>query len=1143
MQQRSWHDFVQVDASGKITGIEYFDWESAFGVAHGSESHSGGEIESHANGPTYSGSLNNENGGDMIAVNLIAGQTYTWSYRGTATGGVSDPWFRLYAADQTTLLAEDDDGGLGRTSQITFTATADGTYYLNPTSWYQADPTAPAYQDNGDYTIVEWVRDPALDAGSTIATAGTISLGTNYNYLETAGDVDVYAITLTAGMFYTFTYNGGVAGEPVDPGESIGVLGLQDAAGNTVVGLSVSTAGETGISFTALTTGTYYLSAQAYSNFTGTTPQTGGYTIDVAAVDPSQYDPLESLNWDNAANIPTVMVEGVPTAYVYFAPAGQNFGEKAPNGSAMVTYGWNAKEQAAVMSALAQYTPITGINYVVTTDVAQATFRMLTTANQPGTPNNYGAYAIPQDPAYGDRKGILVFNVNSGGWDKPGVSLQDIPGDQVSLDQGGFAFAVILHEFGHAHGIAHPHDTGGGSQVMLGVTGSTGSLGAYDLNQGVYTVMSYNDAWQRHPDGPSAFTLAGIDNGWSGTLSALDIAVLQRRYGIINPYNTGDTVYALTDVADDAFYQTIWDTGGTDVISYSGSLNSQIDLQAATLDYSPTGGGAISFLYNGTNNNPMPTNSFRVRGGYTIANGVVIENATGGTGNDVLLGNSAGNVLTGNAGNDTLIGRDGNDTLNGGVGGDTLNGDAGNDILNGGDGNDTLNGGLGDDALNGEAGNDTLDGGDGDDTLNGGVGDDVLTGGAGTDTASYSDATAGVTVSLATAGAQATGAGSDTLTGIENLTGSAHNDVLTGDAGANRLKGGAGDDLLDGGDGDDLIDGEDGIDRLTYAAAAAAITVSLATTQAQATGGAGVDTILNIENVTGSAYGDVLTGNANANDIVGGAGDDTVNAGGGADTVDGGDGNDTLNGGLGNDVLNGGAGIDLATYVDAAAAVQVDLAAGVATGGAGTDTLSGIENVTGSAFNDTITGDGGANTLWGGAGNDILNGAGGDDALYGGAGHDILNGGTGADLLDGGDGTDVYTLGAGADKVVIGELNSNKINSKLGSVSVDFIKDFDGTTDKIDLSGIDANSLANGNQAFAWIGTNANKAAGTASYKVYDSINGAESALGFDIDGVPGVGAHSGKVTVVMLNVDGGAVDHLVVLLGNPTMDALDFSL
>ena len=99
--------------------------------------------------------------------------------------------------------------------------------------------------------------------------------------------------------------------------------------------------------------------------------------------------------------------------------------------------------------------------------------------------------------------------------------------------------------------------------------------------------MSYNDAWQLHPDGPSPFTIAGIDNGWSGTLSAFDIALLQQRYGVADPYATGNTVYTLKDVqAIGTYYETIWDTGGTDEIRYTGNRDAQIDLTAATLDYS-----------------------------------------------------------------------------------------------------------------------------------------------------------------------------------------------------------------------------------------------------------------------------------------------------------------------------------------------------------------------------------------------------------------------------------------------------------------------------------------------------------------------------------------------------------------------------
>ena len=117
----------------------------------------------------------------------------------------------------------------------------------------------------------------------------------------------------------------------------------------------------------------------------------------------------------------------------------------------------------------------------------------------------YGARFYPQDPAYGTQQGIGTFNLASGGF---GAFPQ-------SLDRGGFSYAVILHEFGHAHGVAHPHDTGGGSEIMLGVSGATGILGVYNLNQGVYTVMSYNDAlaapprWRRQRSPSRASTMAG----------------------------------------------------------------------------------------------------------------------------------------------------------------------------------------------------------------------------------------------------------------------------------------------------------------------------------------------------------------------------------------------------------------------------------------------------------------------------------------------------------------------------------------------------------------------------------------------------------------------------------------------------------
>jgi serralysin len=609
---------------------------------------------------------------NATAVVLTAGTTYSFAYRPAAVGGIEDPYL-LLADSEGNVIREDDDGGLGRSSMITFTPTATGTYYVYASSWYHEDPTAPGYpdyRDEGDYTLDMWQASAATDAPAGIAGALDLALGTSYGHLNVPGDKDMYKVELTAGTFYNFTYAGGITGGGDWPnevtGDSIGILRLFDANG---VQIAAAVNFETGLGLIAPESGTYYLRVEGYE-----ADMTGGYTLDFTGVNPADYDPLDSIDWFSAGNVPTTDVGGQPTAYVYFASASDGgFGELDSEGQPVETYGWQQFQIDGVMSALEEFTAITGINYEITTDVNQATFRLITVISQ-----DFGAYFYPQDPAYGTQQGIGAFNLISGGFTRP-----------ESLQPGGFSYAVILHEFGHAHGLAHPHDDGGGSDILLGVTASQGSLGLFDLNQGVYTVMSYNDGWQTNPDGLLEFSRQTLDSGWSATLSAFDIAVLQERYGV-HAHNAGDTVYDIASQQKLASYSTIWDSGGTDTIAYSGGRDVHIDLLAATLDYTPTGGGVVSFV-EGT------------FGGYTIANGVVIENATGGSGHDALVGNSAANTLTGNNGNDTLVGREGDDVLAGGNGKDDLRGGEGGDSLSGGGGKDVLNGGAGDDQLNGGA--------------------------------------------------------------------------------------------------------------------------------------------------------------------------------------------------------------------------------------------------------------------------------------------------------------------------------------------------------------------------------------------------------------------------------------------------------
>ena len=364
--------------------------------------------------------------------------------------------------------------------------------------------------------------------------------------------------------------------------------------------------------------------------------------------------------------------------------------------------------------------------------------------------------------------------------------------------------------------------------------------------------------------------------------------------------------------------------------------------------------------------------------------------------------NSNGFVfVNGGDGNDTVIGTDFFDFIGGHGGDDQLHGGGGGDSLEGGDGNDLLDGGLGGDNMEGGAGDDTY--------IVDSTFDSVFeNAGEGIDTVQSS-----VTYSLATnpgrinvenlvltGGAAINGTGN----GLDNaITGNSAANVLSGGAGNDTLSGNDGNDTLIGGSGNDSLNGGAGVDTASYAGSTA-ITVSLALAGAQNTGGAGIDTLIAIENLTGSSFSDVLQGD------------------GGNNVLSGGNGNDTLDGGAGNDTLNGGNGTDTASYASATAGVTVDLslAGSQNTGGAGADTLISVENLTGSAFNDLLRGDGANNSLNGGAGNDDLFGNDGNDTLTGGAGTDHLYGGLGDDtyvVADNGDAV-IENAGEGRDLVL-----------------------------------------------------------------------------------------------------------------------------
>jgi Ca2+-binding RTX toxin-like protein len=441
-----------------------------------------------------------------------------------------------------------------------------------------------------------------------------------------------------------------------------------------------------------------------------------------------------------------------------------------------------------------------------------------------------------------------------------------------------------------------------------------------------------------------------------------------------------------------------------------GQALSTADIDTITVDVTGTGGDSVTI----DQSNPFPAAfSFDVDLG-------------GGNDSLTVEGRAAADTIFVGAGGINLDAdemADDVDVLVAGVESISVNGNNGADTISGAGGQGTGAVYAGALTLQGNAGGDSLTGGA--DTLFPGVGTDndtVDCGASTNDTVSYAGVATGLSINLNTTSAQATGAGSDTITNCENVTGGSGADVLTGTAAANTLIGGPGADTLIGGAGDDSLQGTDGddllepgvgndvvtggnqIDTVSYVDVTTGVVVNLSLTVAQNTGAAGNDTITTVENATGGAGGDLVTGSTAAN------------------RLDGGDGDDTLVGGDGDDALVGGNGSDRVDYSTATAGVTLDLTVGTASG-QGADTLTTVENVTGTAFGDSITGSASANAVASGAGDDLVKAGDGADTVNGGDGTDTVSGGGGSDRVKGGSGDDSVKGGGGNDDLAGGKGN------------------------------------------------------------------------------------------------------------------------
>ncbi|HEY0044314.1 MAG TPA: calcium-binding protein [Allosphingosinicella sp.] len=417
-----------------------------------------------------------------------------------------------------------------------------------------------------------------------------------------------------------------------------------------------------------------------------------------------------------------------------------------------------------------------------------------------------------------------------------------------------------------------------------------------------------------------------------------------------------------------------------------------------------------------------------------------------------LTGNELNNDIVGNNGNNILRGAAGDDYLTGLEGGDILYGDAGADVMTGGIGNDIYYADSGDTIVEaaGEGGDSLYVSSNF--ALNAGAHVELL----------------GTTDYLGTTQIDITGnetnneiVGND---GLNTLTGGAGDDYLRGLGGGDVLIGGAGADFMVGGTGNDVFLVDDPADIVLENAGEGYDAI-------YTTSSIGLRAGVEVERIgtTNSASTEniYLTGNEFGQEIIANNGNNALTGDGGNDYLVGLDGADLLNGGTGLDVMEGGAGNDI-YYVDNAGDVVRESAGGgqdavyvtasytlpagshVELLGTADFTSTAAINLTGNELVNDIVGNQGANVLSGGGGSDGLRGLQGDDTLIG---------GTGADILEGGQGADIFRYTA--------------LSDSRSAEGVDVLADFTTGTDKIDLSGIDANTPTAGDDAFTSIGTDA----------------------------------------------------------------------
>nr|WP_294816392.1 M10 family metallopeptidase C-terminal domain-containing protein [uncultured Sphingomonas sp.] len=771
-----------------------------------------------------------------------------------------------------------------------------------------------------------------------------------------------------------------------------------------------------------------------------------------------------------------------------FPESGSNYNSSGydTNGVSVYQLELGSMQQAAARAAFAQLSAATGLTFteISDTDTVHANIRISQTGDA-DVPSAYGGFPSDTRGVAGD----IWFGRNN----QPYYDM---------ATQGTWGFATMMHEIGHTMGLKHGHQDYTNTDLSS-YFGSSPRFGTQSL-----TPDRDGQAWSLMTYTPAPFTnsnFAGEKVNQPQTYMQYDLAALQYLYGANYTTNATDTVYSWNATTGEMFVNgvgqgapagnrilmTLWDGGGNDTLDLSNYAD------GVTVDLRP---GAFSTLDQDQIANHLAYQNLTALAPGNVAMSLLynndarslIENAKGGVGNDIFVGNIANNLLDGGAGSDTVIFTNPTGITV------TLN-DTNADVIVTHDGEtDTLRsieniGGTGgNDAIVGNSQANTLVGGSGGaDVLLGLGGDDRLIGGGFTTTTTYSapsqaDITKAQSTSNGSIAAAVDTAGAfdvDANPNITNATTLPHATINATAAGGSveyyRV-----DVTVAGSQAVFDIDGTGTLDDSIIELVNSSGTV-LATND---TGPGDPGTTVNDDAyisytfaaagtyyirvgrytaATGSVAQPLLAGQTyqlnislqNAAVVT-----TTVAANNTSSAVlDGGEGNDFLQGTIADDILTGGNGNDTASFVNAFSAgsttgVTVDLnvqGAAQNTVAAGLDTLTGIENLIGSSLNDTLTGDGNDNVIEGGLGDDVLAGGGGiDTASYAGASAGVTvsltaqgsaqNTGAGSDTLSGFEKLE----GSAFNDNLTGDANANTLSGGAGD---DTLNPGANTTGAVDL--------------------------------------------------------------------------------------------